>query len=70
MLAKEITSSHTDHNDEPDWFYAAGIGGVTKIEHTVENYGDHGIAWFNIFHGEKLHTSVAAKSVSRVVWDN
>lgn len=66
--ACEIVALHTDENDEPDWQYTVGVGGVTQIKHVVENYGDHGIPWFNVFTGERVYASVQAKAVARVIW--
>jgi len=70
MLAQEIYSAHTDKNDEPDWAYTLGVNGVTKIERSVENLGEYGIAWFDVYQGEKLYVSVNAKTVARVIWAN
>lgn len=66
--ATRIVSLHTDQNDVPSFEFIVGWNGVDKIEHEVENYGDHGIAWFNVYEGYDLAHSVAAKAVAYVEW--
>jgi hypothetical protein len=69
VRALEIVSIQTDNNDEPRWSFAVGADLVTKIVHEVENYGDHGIAWFHVHRADGLWRSLAAKAVANVIWD-
>jgi hypothetical protein len=69
MKAREIYSAQEDQNCDLRWSFAVGCDGVTSIEHEVENYGDHGLAWFHIKRGDVLWQSVSAKTTGRVVWD-
>jgi hypothetical protein len=69
MKVSEINSRLTDGNDVPVWEYRVGCNGVDKIEHHVENYGDHGIAWFHVYEGGQLAHSLAASAVAHVEWE-
>ncbi|QZP06831.1 hypothetical protein [Caenibius sp. WL] len=39
---------------------------VTNIEYRVENYGDHGLAWYDVFAGDILIESMAARDVGSI----
>jgi hypothetical protein len=40
--------------------------GVTRIERRDENYGDHGLSWFDVFKGDVLFKSFNARAVAAV----
>jgi hypothetical protein len=42
---------------------------VTKIVHRVENRGDHGIGWFDVFAGDVVVASLNERHVSEVCYD-
>ena len=39
---------------------------VTKIEFREDNYGDHGLGWFDVWAGETLLASMSARHVADV----
>jgi hypothetical protein len=42
---------------------------VTKIEHRVENRGDHGIGWYDVWAGAVLVASLNERHVAEVCYD-
>lgn len=42
---------------------------VTRIEHRVENRGDHAIGWFDVWAGEVLVASLNERHVAEVCYD-
>lgn len=42
---------------------------VTRIEHRVENRGDHGIGWFDVFASDVLVASMNERHVAEVTYD-
>jgi hypothetical protein len=43
-----------------------GRHGVTRIERREENYGDHGLSWFDVFQGDVLVRSYNARHVAEI----
>lgn len=41
---------------------------VTAIERREDHYGDHGIAWFDVYAGERLLKSFAARYVTEIYY--
>lgn len=63
---------HAIHGAEPQRdgeypsFYAVGRRGVTRIERREDNYGDHGLLWFDVYEGDRLVASMSGRHVSEV----
>lgn len=66
--AVHIVGLHTDQNDNPKWEFKIGVDGVTRIKNWTENFGDHGIAWFDVYKGENVAVTLAAKEVAFIEW--
>lgn len=47
-------------------FFEVGKDGVSKIEYRVDNLGDHGIAWFDIWFGDRVKHSMQARAVAEI----
>lgn len=47
-----------------------GFGGVkftvTRIERREENFGDHGLVWFDVFTDDRLQVSMQGRAVAEV----
>lgn len=42
---------------------------VTKIVRREENYGDHGLLWFDVYAGDDLIRSMQGRAVAEVHWE-
>ncbi len=51
---------------ESPTFFEVGKDGVSKIEYRVDNLGDHGIAWFDIWFGDRVKHSMQARAVAEI----
>ena len=47
-------------------FFQVGANGVSKIEAETEDYGDHGLGWFNVYFGDELLQRMAARAVAEI----
>lgn len=54
-------------NEDP-FAFQVGMNGVTKIERREENYGDHGLLWFDIFKGSRRAASMNGRHVAVVAY--
>ena len=48
--------------------FCVGENGVTEIRNRDENYGDHGLGWYDVFKGEFLAMSMSARHVSLILY--
>lgn len=39
---------------------------VTKIERREENFGDHGLLWYDVFDGDRVVVSMQGRAVAEV----
>lgn len=46
--------------------FAVGAFGVTAIKSREENYGDHGLLWFDVWTGDWLSASVSGRAVAEI----
>jgi hypothetical protein len=46
--------------------FEVGKNGVTEITAETENYGDHGIAWFNVHFGEHVLQRMQFRAVAGI----
>jgi hypothetical protein len=72
MSDKQIINAvYSSTNDEGvTGFYAkVGQDGVTRIERRLENLGDYGITWFDVFKGEHMFASFNARAVADVYYE-
>lgn len=48
--------------------FKTAAGDVTAIRSRHENFGDHGIGWFDVFVGEKRFASMNHRAVAEVYY--
>lgn len=53
-------------DDELPRAFIVGCDAVTKIERREENYGDHGLLWFDVYEGERRIASMNARFVAEI----
>lgn len=46
--------------------FEVGKNGVTKIECMTEDYGDHGVGWFDVYFGERVMQRMQVRAVAEV----
>jgi hypothetical protein len=46
--------------------FSVGVDGVTEIIDTTDNYGDHGIGWFEVHCGDRIKHRMQARAVAEV----
>lgn len=42
---------------------------VSRIERREDNFGDHGLLWFDVFDGERLVTSMQGRAVAEIHYE-
>lgn len=42
---------------------------VTEIKRRDDNFGDHGIGWFDVYAGESVAISMSLRATAEVVYD-
>lgn len=47
-------------------FFEVGKNDVTSIKYREDNYGDHGLGWFDVYFGDAVEQSIAARAVAEV----
>lgn len=63
---KGVYREETRREDTETDGATVGYDGVTRIERREENYGDHGLSWFDAFKGDHLHKSFNARAIAAV----
>jgi len=43
-----------------------GVGKISSITQRTDNYGDHGLAWFDVHVGDKIAVSISARAVAEI----
>ena len=41
---------------------------VDRIERREENFGDHGLLWFDVYEGDRLVTSMQGRAVAEIMY--
>lgn len=49
--------------------YQVGFNGVTAIKLRADYYGDHSLAWFDVFADESLIASMSARAVAEIHYE-
>lgn len=78
MMEKEMTKIKAIYGPEPmrEGEYPTGYevgrntpaGAVTEIKVRHDNFGDHGIGWFDVYAGEKLIASMNQRATAEVYY--
>lgn len=68
MKIKAIYGDEPKREGEYAWGFTIGHDGVTKIEHREDNYGDHGLLWFDVFKGDSLYASMGGRHVAVILY--
>ena len=60
--------------DEPSVFRTGarrldGKPPVSRIEYSTENFGDHGLGWFDVWCGDRHIFTIAARAVAEIEWE-
>jgi hypothetical protein len=70
-----VQGMETGREGETPTFYGIGsecwgVGGIkftpTKIERREEQFGDHGLLWFDVYAGDRLAVSMLGRAVGEV----
>ena len=56
---------------EGEYPFSATVGfdGVTRIEEYMQNLGDHGVLWFDVYHGDTLVKRFGARHVAEIHYE-
>jgi len=65
---KQIVGIEPGREGEYPFYYLVGADGVTLIDYSVTNYGDHGIGEFLVYKGTKLFVKVTHRAVSQILY--
>lgn len=48
--------------------WMVGSDAVTRIEKREDNYGDHGLLWFDVYEGDRLVASMSGRHVAEIIY--
>ena len=66
----DTAPSYSLHQVIPRGRFLLMSAAITRIEHRIENRGDHGIGWYDVYCGAAIVASVNEREVGYVIYDN
>lgn len=68
MAIRAIYGAEPQREGEYSRCWMVGFDAVTKIERREDNFGDHGLLWFDVYEGDRLVASMSGRHVAEIIY--